>query len=199
MMYAFSENFILPFSHDEVVHGKHSMLNKMFGDYEEKFATLRTLYGYMYAHPGKKLLFMGAEFGQFIEWNYKQQLDWSLLDYPSHDSTRAWVRALNRLYRRHSELFEIDGGWDGFEWKSVDERERSSIAFIRRDRSGKSLLCAFNFTPVSQTIFVPLDKSARPRALLSSNEERFSGTGEKHVFTKGQLTLPPLSATYFSL
>jgi len=199
MVYAFSESFILPFSHDEVVHGKGSMLGKMFGEYEEKFAALRALYGYQFAHPGKKLTFMGSEFGQFIEWNYKRELDWMLLDYPSHTGMKGYVRELNRFYTRHKPLYEIDNSWDGFEWKSVDERERSSIAFVRRDSKGKGILCAFNFTPVESIIHVPLAKNSRPRALLSSNEERFGGTGEKPAYSKGQLKLPPMCAVYMTV
>ena len=199
MVYAFSESFILPFSHDEVVHGKCSMIGKMFGEYEQKFAALRALYGYQYAHPGKKLTFMGSEFGQFSEWNYKQELDWLLLEYPSHNGLKAYVRELNKFYTRHSQLFDIEDSWDGFEWKSVDERERSSIAFIRRDRKGKGLLCAFNFTPIEAVIHVELQKNSRPRALLSSNEERFGGSGEKPGYSKGKLKLPPMCAVYMTV
>lgn len=199
MVYAFSESFILAFSHDEVVHGKASMLGKMFGEYEQKFATLRALYGYQFAHPGKKLIFMGSEFGQFIEWNYKQELDWMLLEYPSHDGLREYVSQLNRFYKNHSQLFEIDGSWDGFEWKSVDERERSSIAFLRRNKAGKSLLCAFNFTPVEAEIHVSLPEKSRPRTLFSSNEERFGGDGEKARYSKGVLKIPPMCAVYMSV
>lgn len=199
MLYAFSESFILPFSHDEVVHGKRSMLSKMFGEYEQKFDALRALYGYQFAHPGKKLNFMGSEFGQFIEWNYKQELDWLLLDYPSHRGMKEYIKELNRFYTRHSQLYEIENSWDGFEWKSVDERERSAIAFVRRDRRGKGLLCAFNFTPVETVIHVPMPKGSRPRTLLSSNEERFGGDGEKPAYSKGRLKLPKMCAVYMTV
>ena len=199
MVYAFSESFILPFSHDEVVHGKSSMLGKMFGEYEQKFAALRALYGFQFAHPGKKLTFMGSEFGQFIEWNYKHELDWMLLDYPSHTGMKEYVRELNRFYIKHKPMHEVDNSWDGFEWKSVDESEKSSIAFIRRDSNGKEILCAFNFTPVESTIYVSLPQGRSSRSLLSSNEERFGGTGEKPRYSKGQLKLPPMCAVYMTV
>lgn len=215
MMYAFSENFILAYSHDEVVHGKCSMLNKMSGDYDGKFASLRALYGFQFAHPGKKLTFMGSEFGQFIEWNYEQELDWLLLDYPKHESMRRYCRALNRLYRDWGALYEIDKSWDGFKWLNVDDRERSSVAFLRTGRSGgnkKYLVCAFNFTPVTYDGFViGLPMPCILKELLSSDSVEFGGRGthnkaavhsEKKPFMDMQysaaLTLPGMSAVFFS-
>lgn len=177
MHYAFSEQFILAFSHDEVVHGKRSMLNKMFGSYEGKFAALRALYGYQFAHPGKKLMFMGSEFGQFIEWNYKQSLDWLLLEYPIHDSLRTWIRELNRLYRRMPALYAIDKSWDGFRWLNVDDRNRSSIAFLRTDDKRSELVCVCNFTPRNWESFtIGLPAAGHLQLLLSSDEARFGGT-----------------------
>ena len=148
LMYAFSENYILPFSHDEVVHGKHSMLDKQPGDLWRKFAGLRALYGYTMAHPGKKLLFMGGEFAHFIEWKYDDQLDWFLLLYDKHPQVQACVKELNRIYREHSELWEVDDGWDGFQWIQANDQDHSITAFLRTDKKGRSILCVTNFTPV---------------------------------------------------
>lgn len=148
MMYAFSEHFILPLSHDEVVHLKNSLIGRMKGSYEEMFMQLRQLYMLQYAMPGKKLLFMGGEFGQFAEWNFKTSIDWMLLDYEHHAALREFVKALNMTYRANSPLFEIDDSWDGFEWRQVDDAAHSIIAFSRMDAEGDELLCVFNFTPV---------------------------------------------------
>ena len=148
MCYAFSEHYILPFSHDEVVHGKCSLINRMPGEYEDKFRQLRLLLMYQFAHPGKKLNFMGYEFGQFIEWDFRKSLDWFLLGYPAHRDMQVFTRQLNRFYSRTPALYEQDDGWQGFEWVSVDDDVHSILAFIRRDSKGNELLCAFNFTPV---------------------------------------------------
>jgi 1,4-alpha-glucan branching enzyme len=149
MMYAFSENFILVLSHDEVVHGKCSMISKMPGDYWQKFAGLRASYGYLYGHPGKKLLFMGGEFGQFIEWNYKQSLDWFLLDYEMHKKMQDYVRDLNALYKREKALYEVDFNYEGFEWIDCNDTEHSVISFIRKGKDWHdSLIFVCNFTPV---------------------------------------------------
>ena len=212
MMYAFSENFILAFSHDEVVHGKKSMLDKMYGTYEQKFATLRALYGYQFAHPGKKLTFMGSEFGQFIEWNYKQGLDWLLLDYPMHKAMQRWCSALNACYRSIRALWDIDDGWDGFTWLNVDDAERSAIAFLRTARNGRRLVCVCNFTPVRYEDFViGLPRRGVLRELLSSDSEEFGGSGvhnapeirsENVPFGalpySARVTLPELAAVYFT-
>jgi len=149
LLYAFTENFVLPLSHDEVVHGKGSLISKMAGDYWQKFANLRALYGFMWGHPGKKLLFMGGEFAQWNEWNDDGSLDWNLLDFPSHEGVRRLIGDLNRLYRSTPALHEIDFDPAGFEWISANDSDNSVLSFLRRgkDRS-KAILCVCNFTPV---------------------------------------------------
>ncbi|MEG2008404.1 MAG: 1,4-alpha-glucan branching protein GlgB [Oscillospiraceae bacterium] len=211
MMYAFSENFILAFSHDEVVHGKKSMLDKMWGEYDDKFAALRTLWGYMFAHPGKKLMFMGSEFAQFIEWDYQKQLDWCLLAYPKHEGMRLYVRELNRLYRRYPALWELDTSWDGFLWLNVDDADRSSVAFLRRGRDGSGIVCVCNFTPVRYDDFViGLPGPGLLRELLCSDDEVYGGLGSRlkksakalaqpfvNLPYRAKITLPPMSAVWF--
>ena len=174
MHYAFSENYILPYSHDEVVHGKASMINKMFGEYETKFAALKALYGWLYGHPGKKLIFMGSEFAQFIEWDYKKELDWFLLDYETHAGVRAWVRALNILYKEHSALYARDDGWDGFQWLEVDGRTDSVFAFMRSDGEER-LVCMYNFSEEGFPEYnIALPMSGRLKLLLSSDDRQYS-------------------------
>jgi 1,4-alpha-glucan branching enzyme len=211
MYYAFSENYILAYSHDEVVHGKESLIGKMAGDYDGKFASLRTLYGWLYAHPGKKLVFMGDEFAQFIEWNYKQELDWMLLGYDKHRGMKDWVAALNGAYSRRRSLHAADGGWDGFSWLNVEDRENSVFAFLRTD--GKDpVVCVFNFTPVAHAAYdVALPSAGTLSLLLNSDDVSYGGTGtapKKRVRSRARalngfehaatLSLPPLSAMYYA-
>ena len=212
MCYAFSENFILPYSHDEVVHGKKSLLNKMFGTYDEKFASLRALLGFMYAHPGKKLLFMGSEFGQFIEWDEKKQLDWFLLDYERHRQMQKYVKALNAFYTQSPALYEVDDSWDGFMWLNVDDAQKSALCFMRRSAGGaaQSCVCAFNFTPVNIDHFrIGLPYEGMLREAFSSDSTAFGGEGRDNkpiaVRQEGfgglpysaEISLPPLSAVYY--
>ena len=179
LCYAFSENYVLPFSHDEVVCGKKSLIEKMPGDYWQKFAQLRLLYAYQYAHPGKKLMFMGDEFGQFIEWNFDSSLDWLLLDYDKHAEMQRYVHDLNHFYRAHTALYEQDDSWKGFRWCSVDDNIHSVVAFLRSDRAGNQLLCCFNFTPVPWDDYVMgLPENAKLAEVFSTDAPEYGGTGE---------------------
>ncbi len=175
MMYAFSENYILPFSHDEVVHGKRSLIGRMQGDYDQQFAQLRLLYMYQFAHPGKKLMFMGCEFGQFIEWDFRRSLDFFLLEYPRHREMKDFVRELNSVYKSNTPLFAYDTSWDGFSWLVAEDKERSLIAFMRHDKH-KKVICVCNFTPVKYErykIEVPLALTAE--VILHSSDLGFGG------------------------
>jgi 1,4-alpha-glucan branching enzyme len=190
LMYAFSENFILPFSHDEVVYGKGSMLAKMPGDEWQKFANLRLLYGYMFSHPGKKLLFMGDEFGQWAEWNHDTSLQWHLVANPMHSGLLRWVRDLNTLYRGEPALHALDFESRGFEWIDSNDAQRSVISFIRRGKSDELVLCVCNFTPVPRQNYrvgVPLE--CFWKEVVNSDAPLYGGSGQGNI---GGLTAVPL-------
>lgn len=177
MTYAFSENYLLPFSHDEVVHGKKSLLEKMPGSYLEKFSNLRLLYLYMFAHPGKKLLFMGGEFGQFIEWNENQQLDWNLLDYEMHHKLREFVIDLNKLYKKEPCLYSVDNSYNGFDWIEHTNYQESIISFERIDKDGDKLIAIFNFTPVVRENYpIGVSHEGTYKTILDSDHLRYGGS-----------------------
>ena len=210
MTYAYSENFILPLSHDEVVHGKCSLIGKMPGNYDDKFNNLRVFFAYQIAHPGKKLNFMGNEFAQFIEWNYTQGLDWLLLDYEKHRKMQHFVRTLNHFYLDHRCLWENDSDWDGFRWLSCDDRDNSIVAFRRISRKGKELIAVCNFCPVLREDYsLPLPKAGWYKPILNTDDAAFGGfdfqPAPVHAVRKAQgeyaysgtFRVPPMSVCFY--
>jgi len=210
--YAFFENFLLTLSHDEVVYGKGSLINKMPGDSWRQFANLRLLYGYMWGHPGKKLLFMGGEFGQRSEWAHEGSLEWHLLQHPEHEGLRRWVSDLNRLYRSEPALYQVDFDKSGFEWVDCNDSEQSVLTFLRRPSgNGASVLVVCNFTPVPRTNYiVGVPEGGYWREIANSDATLYSGSGMGNlggvdsapVSVHGRyhslvLTLPPLSTLMF--
>jgi len=212
LTYAFSENYVLPLSHDEVVHGKCSLVNKMPGEYEQKFDNLRAFYGYMMIHPGKKLSFMGNEFAQFIEWDFKKGLDWLLLDYEPHKKMQAYVEDLNKFYLKHPAMWENDSDWEGFKWIACDDNAQSIIALRRIDKDGDEVISVSNFCPVEREgyrIGVPYE--GKYRLVLTSDDIKYGGHTQKgkvystkkvpmHGFDQSiGIKIPAMSTSYFKL
>lgn len=207
--YAFSENFILPLSHDEVVHGKKSILNKMPGNYEEKFANMRALLGFMTSHPGKKLNFMGYEVGQFTEWDYNKEIEWFMKNYEYHEKMSIYIKVLNEFYLDHNELWEIDYSWDGFKWISNDDYEQNIIAFKRINKKKDEIVVVVNFSSVERNNYLIGAEEGIYIEIFNTNALEFGGTGTGNhhniISSKGtmhgynshiSLTVPPLSAIF---
>lgn len=208
-MYAFSENFILPISHDEVVYGKKSLINKMNGDYDQKFDALRAFYGYLMAHPGKKLTFMGTEIGQFAEWDNTRQIEYDLLRFEKHQKLQNYVKALNWFYLTHSELFEVDASWDGFEWIISNDTRNNVVVFSRSNKQGEKLIVVCNFSPVKLSNYRAYVEKGTYKELFNSDNVEFGGSGVTNgqIKTKVdennkssnylELTIPANSCMYF--
>ena len=201
MMYAYSENYILALSHDEVVHGKGSFINKMFGSNEDKFKQARTSLMLMMTYPGKKMLFMGTEYAQFREWDYDNSLEWFMLDYPDHKYFREYVASLNAFYLAHSELWDIDFVEDGFKWLLPDESDKNLVAFKRYNKKGKYLTVFLNFSGCTQTVVIPTDKGV---ALESVFDTGTLSEAEKNVKIykdndeyKATVSVPPFSGVIY--
>ena len=208
MTYAFTENFMLPFSHDEVVYGKQSLLYRMPGDEWQRFGNLRLLFGYMFTHPGTNLIFMGGEFGQSSEWNFQQSLDWHLLQYDYHRGVQNLVRDMNALYQGTPALFERDFVAEGFEWIEWNDRDASTLSWIRRDAHGGYVICITNFTPVVRYDYRVGVSEKRPfEEILNTDADIFGGSGignddllPDDVGHRGKphalsVTIPPLAAS----
>jgi 1,4-alpha-glucan branching enzyme len=212
LVYAFTENFVLPLSHDEVVHGKKSLLDKMPGDAWQRFANLRALYGHMWGHPGKKMLFMGCEIGQWWEWNHEDSLQWHLLEYDPHRGLQRYVADLNRLYASQPALHQVDFEWTGFQWIDLHDSEQSTITYFRRAKDPSDIVvCAFNLTPVPREGYrMGVPAAGYYRELLNSDAECYGGSNmgngggvlSEDMPWHGQpfsvvITLPPLAAVFF--
>ncbi len=213
LVYAFDENFVLPLSHDEVVHGKRSMLGRMPGDHFQRFANLRAYYGFMYGHPGKKLLFMGNEFAQVAEWNHDSSLDWHLLDEPAHRGVQTLVRDLNSIYTQYPALHQMDTERGGFEWLDWQDQDHSIFAWLRHDRSGHHMICISNMTPVVRHDYrAGVPAAGTYREILNTDNSVYAGSGMRNsgdLRTESQpaqnqthsirLTLPPLATLFIAI
>jgi 1,4-alpha-glucan branching enzyme len=212
LVYAFTEQFVLPLSHDEVVHGKGSLLSKMPGDNWQQHANLRALYAYMWAHPGKKLLFMGAEIAQEQEWSHERSIDWHLLERPRHAGTHHLVRDLNRLYREHAALWELDSEPSGFRWLVIDDRDANVVAFARFSAQGRPLVAIANLSPVPRSAYrVPMPHAGRWREILNTDSEAYGGANLGNMggvsaherpwggeAASAEVTLPPLGVVWLT-
>ena len=188
MFYAFSENFVLPISHDEVVHGKCSLLNKMYGDYYDKFKSMRAYLAYVFAHPGKKLTFMGTEFAQFKEWDHQAGIDFCLLDFDTHNNLHKFTRALNHFYLDHPELFEEDFSWKGFDWLVADDNTQNILVFRRMDKSGNELIFAVNFSTVTREDYSFGVTAQDWEEVFNTDSEEFGGSGITNGTLKAEKT-----------
>ncbi|MCH5159632.1 MAG: 1,4-alpha-glucan branching protein GlgB [Clostridiales bacterium] len=204
MCYAYSENYVLPLSHDEVVHMKGSLINKMFGDYDTKFAQLKTLLGFQYAHPGKKLNFMGVELAQWNEWGEEKELDWILLTYPKHDSHKRFVTELNKAYKKYRPLYQNDGSWEGFKWLLADESHSSVLAFERLDNKGDTVLVVLNFSVTDYQNYGFKMDAGQYQLIINSDDFKCGGRGvvvSQTVTTNedgyAELTIPASSVQYY--
>ncbi len=212
LTYAFSENFILPLSHDEVVYGKCSMISKMPGSYQQKFDNLRAFFGYMIAHPGKKLSFMGNEFAQFNEWDFTKELDWMLLDYPAHRQFKDYIRDINLLYLENSPFWQNDANWEGFKWINPNDFSQSIISFRRIDKKGKEIVVICNFCPIYRPEYrLGVEHAGTYTPILSSDDKKYGGTGVELAKVKSEpieydgyknsisVQIPPLSTVFYKV
>jgi 1,4-alpha-glucan branching enzyme len=214
LLYAFSENFVLPLSHDEMVHGKGSLLNKMSGDEWQKFANLRAYYGFMWGHPGKKLLFMGGEFGQWQEWNFNNSLEWAALTAPTHQGLQRFVKDLNHLYQSEPALYEVDFDWMGFTWIDANDSDNSIFSFTRNAKSRDEFIVVLsNFTPIPRHNYrLGVPKLGYYREILNSDSAHYGGGNVGNDGGKAtenipwhghaqslSLTLPPLATIMLKL
>ncbi len=213
LTYAFTENFLLPLSHDEVVYGKNSILGRMPGDEWQRFANLRVLYGYMFTHPGTNLIFMGSEFGQYNEWNFQKSLDWNLLDFEPHQKTKKYFKALNTFYRKTSELFEKAFESDGFEWINYDDADNSVISYIRKGNTNNAIVVVCNFVPNTQENYrIGIPYKGYLKEIFNSDAKKFGGSGVKNTKpipienvswnskkNSAEITIPPLGIVIFKI
>ncbi|WBL25179.1 1,4-alpha-glucan branching protein GlgB [Zunongwangia sp. HGR-M22] len=212
LTYAFTENFTLPLSHDEVVYGKKSLLGRMPGDEWQCFANLRLMHAYMYSHPGNKLLFMGGEIAQYGEWNYNSSLDWNLLDYPFHKGIHSLIKDLNKTYKKYPALYEKQFSPEGFEWISYDDNQNSILSYLRKGKEEKDdLVIVCNFTPnVLNNYRIGVPRSGKLKEILNTDDSKYEGSGVKNKIIKidnqafhgrdysAALTIPPLASVFFS-